>query len=78
MKNELRYYIEHTLELLNNNEEFVPSYLVLATKLPSGAIELSTNTSAFKEKLEYLLEAYDDDMHLISNSEVQLVQLMLV
>ena len=59
-------------------EPFVPTYLVTAVKLPTGAIELAVNNANIPEKIDYILEAYDDNMHLKSNPEITMVQLMVV
>ena len=79
MENELRYYLKQMQEALKNDQEvFVPTYLVTAVKLPTGAIELSVNTENIPEKIEYILEAYDDEMALKTNPDILMVQLMVV
>lgn len=59
-------------------EPFKPTYLVTAVKLPSGAIELAVNNTGIAEKIDYILEAYDENMHLKSNPEIVMQQLMVV
>lgn len=90
--NELRYYLEimkATMaapavglvsddETVEHVEPFKPTYLVTAVKLPSGAIELAVNNTGIAEKIDYILEAYDENMHLKSNPEIVMQQLMVV
>ena len=54
------------------------TYLVVAVKLPTGAIELITNTQKIESKCEYYLHAYDDDFRLLANKNIQVVEYMLV
>lgn len=86
--NELRYYLnimkqemqEPTPEekSLGLTARFKPTYLVTAVKLPTGAIELAVNNANILEKIDYILEAYDDNMHLKTNPAIEMVQLMVV
>lgn len=85
--NEMRFYIMQILDVMaeptdeekvEGHEPFKPSYIVTAVKLPTGAIELAVNTEKITEKLEYILEAYDDEMHLKTNPEVVMQNLMVV
>lgn len=79
MENELRYYLKQMQEALKNDQEvFVPTYLVTAVKLPTGAIELAVNTENIPEKIEYILDAYDENMALKTNSDIIMVQMMVV
>jgi len=88
MENELRYYLniikqtmqEPTEEDKNAGitEQFKPKYLVTAVKLPTGAIELAVNTENIAAKIDYILDAYDEDMHLKTNPEIQMSNLMVV
>lgn len=83
MENELRYYLKMMRDCMEpeNNEDtnvFKPTYLVTAVKLPSGAIELAVNNTAIKEKIDYILEAYDEDMRLKTNPAIEMQQLMVV
>ena len=75
MENELRYYLKLIKEKLS---EFTPTYIVTAVKLPNGAIELATNTANIADKIDYILEAYDDDMRLKTNTEIQMTNLMVI
>ena len=94
MENELRYYLgeikkamtEPTMEERANaelydeqvREAFKPRYIVTAVKLPTGAIELAINTENIAEKIDYILEAYDQDMQLKTNTSVVMQNLMVV
>ena len=77
MENEIRFYLKAILEVIDT-EEFKPQYIVTAVKLPTGAIELAVNTNQIKEKIEYILKAYDEDMHLKTNDCIEMVQVMVV
>lgn len=84
MENELRYYLNIIKAGLKapttEGEEptLKPTYLVTAVKLPTDAIEITVNTSNIEQKIEYILEAYDDDMKLKSTPEIQMTNLMIV
>lgn len=56
---------------------FVPTYLVTAVKLPTGAIELAVNTQNIAEKIDYILEAYDENMQLKTNPEIIMQNVLL-
>ena len=55
-----------------------PTYFVYVVKLPNGAIELITNTQKIMEKINYILSAYDDDMLLKTNSNVEIINWLIV
>lgn len=88
MDNEIRYYLNIIKATMKEPSEedkqagitecFVPTYLVTAVKLPTGAIELAVNNTGIAEKIDYILEAYDESMHLKTNPAVEMVQLMVV
>ena len=88
MENELRYYLGIMKAAMQEPSEedkaagiteyFKPKYLVTAVKLPTGAIELAVNTENIPEKIDYILEAYDDEMRLKSNQAIQMSNLMVV
>lgn len=94
MENELRYYlgvIKHAMEPVSAEEaqqimngihpernQLVPQYIVTAVKLPNGAIELAVNHDKILEKIDYILGAYDEDMRLKTNPEVEMKNLMVV
>lgn len=86
--NELRYYLNTMVHLMEEPDaeekalgleaEFKPTYLITAVKLPTGAIELAINNDNILDKINYILDAYDDDMRLKTNPAIQMVQLMVV
>ena len=53
------------------------TYLVVAVKLPTGAIELITNTTNLVNKADYYVTAYDDDFRLKNNKDIQIVGYMI-
>lgn len=53
-------------------------YLVVAVKLPTGAVELIVNTDNLMEKAQYYGTAYDDYFQLRTNPMVQVVDYLLV
>ena len=77
MQNELRYYLEVIEESIDKGE-FKPTYIVTAVKLPTGAIELAVNTTAIPEKINYILEAYDEEMHLKTSTDIVMQNIMVV
>ena len=54
-----------------------PKVLVTAVELPTGAIEIITNTEAIPEKIEYIKENYNKDF-VHANGQVKIVGYMLV
>lgn len=84
MENEIRYYLRQIKAAMaesaedEQREAFKPTYIVTAVKLPTGAIELAVNNTNIEQKIDYILGAYDDDMKLKTNSEIQMINLMVV
>ncbi len=82
MENEIRYYLKQMLACMEPEEgfeeTFKPTYLVTAVKLPTGAIELAINNTNIKEKIEYILEAYDEEMCLKTNPAIMMQNIMVV
>jgi hypothetical protein len=62
----------------HNFEQHDVKYLVVAIKLPTGAIELIANTDQINSKVEYYKNAYDDNFCLKTNPAIQIVGYMLV
>lgn len=77
MENELRFYLGEIKKAIEA-ETFTPAYIVTAVKLPTGAIELAVNNTNIVEKIDYILEAYDEDMRLKTNTEVVMQNLLVV
>jgi len=67
---------EQLLTVAKTIEE--PKVLVVAVQLPTGAIEIITNTTNIDSKLEYYATMYDDEFRLLSNPEVRIVGAMIV
>lgn len=76
MEHELRFYLNLIKKEINKG--FEPKYIVTAVTLPNGAVELATNTTNIEEKIDYILEAYDDNMRLKTNNEIYMSNLMVV
>ena len=58
--------------------ELTPSHLVTAVQLPTGAVEIAINTEKITEKLQYMLDAYDENMRLKTNPNVCMLNVMVV
>lgn len=67
---------EQLLAVAETIEE--PKVLVVAVELPTGAIEIITNTSNIDSKLEYYTTMYDDEFRLLTNPKVRIVGTMIV
>lgn len=84
MENELRYYLNVIKRAITEKESdedqpsFKPSYIVTAVKLPTGAIELAVNNDHIVEKIDYILEAYDEEMRLKTNPDIVMQNIMVV
>lgn len=79
MENEMRFYLKKIREtILSEENDYKPTYFITAVRLPSGAIELAVNTTEIVEKIDYILEAYDEEMRLKTNTEIRMEQLMVV
>ena len=55
-----------------------PKVLVVAVELPTGAIEIITNTTNIDSKLEYYTTMYDDEFRLLTNPKVRIAGAMIV
>lgn len=79
MENEIRYYLGQIKKAMEAEEDaFEPQYIITAVKLPTGAIEIAVNNKEIAKKIEYILEAYDDDMHLKTNQDIVMQNIMIV
>lgn len=47
--------------------------LICIVELPSKALETIINTTQIQEKIDYILNAYDDNMHLKANPDIRIV-----
>lgn len=52
--------------------------LISAVKLPTGAVEVITNTTQIAAKTDYYTKAYDDEFKLKTNPEVQIIGYMII
>lgn len=77
MENEIRYYLKAIKQAIESGE-FTPQYIVTAVKLPTGAVELAINNNKIVEKIDYILDAYDDNMCLKVNTSVVMQNIMVV
>lgn len=77
MENEIRFYLKAIKEPIASGD-FTPSYIVTAVKLPTGAIEIAVNDKNIVEKIDYILNAYDDDMRLKTNTDIVMQNIMIV
>lgn len=55
-----------------------PQVLAVAVKLPTGPIETIVNYQGLGVKINYYMNAYDDDFRLKVNESIQIVGYMLV
>lgn len=81
MENEIRYYLKQIracMEEKDGMEPFKPQYIITAVKLPTGAIEVAVNNTMIAEKIDYILEAYDEEMCLKTNADIQMQNIMVV
>lgn len=65
-------------KLLTNKDVKAITYLVLAIELPNGAKELITNTNNIEEKLSYIDSAYDENLVMKNNSNIRILEWMVV
>ena len=66
------------IKMLNKiREGYEPKYLVVAVELNTGAIEFITNTNLIRSKIEYYLNAYDDNMQLKANNAIKIKDIMV-
>lgn len=77
MEHEIRFYLKAIKEAIDSGD-FEPTYIVTAVKLPTGAIELAINDKNLVEKIDYILNAYDDEMRLKANTDVEMQNIMVV
>lgn len=83
MENEIRFYLKQIKKAMTepteiNGKPFEPQYIVTAVKLPTGAIEIAVNSKEIASKIDYILEAYDDDMRLKTNTSIVMQNIMIV
>lgn len=67
-----------TLHEMAVAKAYEPRVVTVAVKLPSGAIEVITNTEDTLNKMTYYMSAYDDEFKLKTNADIQIVGCMVV
>lgn len=83
MENEIRFYLKQIKKAMAEPTEvdgkpFEPHYIVTAVKLPTGAIEIAVNDKEIASKIDYILDAYDDNMCLKTNTSIVMQNIMIV
>lgn len=73
----IREYLSEIKDMVSEDKAQI-SKIVTAVKLPTGAIEIAVNDQCLEQKLEYILSAYDDQMHLVSNNEITMIEAIVV
>lgn len=77
MENLIRHDLKLALETAKKTFN-KPKFIVAAVSLPTGAVELITNTEQIESKIEYYLSAYDEEMRLKTKSEIFIKAVMVV
>jgi hypothetical protein len=54
------------------------SLIVTVVLLPTGAREVITNYEKLQEKIDYLLNAYDDNLQLKACSDIKLLDFIIM
>lgn len=63
----------------NLDKESKPlSLVVTVVKLPTGALEVITNTQFLIEKIRYILDAYDENLRLKKCNDIELVDCIIL
>lgn len=83
MENEIRFYLKQIKKAMAeptevDGKQFEPQYIVTAVKLPTGAIEIAVNDKEIASKIDYILDAYDDNMCLKTNTSIVMQNIMIV
>jgi len=61
---EIMFYLSATKQAVETappENDITLSYLVVAIELPTGAIELQINSDKIMEKIDYILDNYDEE-----------------
>jgi hypothetical protein len=51
---------------------------ILVIELPNGGLETITNYQNLYEKMDYIVEAYDNDLKLKNNPNIQIIDFILL
>ncbi len=77
MENDLRVYLRQVQKAIRE-DNFKPTYIVTAVRLPTNSIELAVNSDSISAKVNYILHAYDDDLRLRTNNRIVMENIMVV
>lgn len=55
-----------------------PRVITVSVELPSGAVEIITNTQHIEDKILYYMENYDGNFRLVHNPNVKIIGFMIV
>jgi hypothetical protein len=78
VKNKTRHELDLELENIYREGGGYLTHVITVTKLPTGAHEVQVNTEELPAKLQYISMAYDQDMRLRSNPQIQIMGLLIV
>jgi hypothetical protein len=65
-------------KFINETQKKDIKYLIVAVKLPTGAIEVITNTQEIGTKIEYYTNAYNEEFKLKTNTNIEIINFMIV
>lgn len=72
----LRARLNQVRTALDSGEEF--RALIAVIQLPTGAVEVITNTTNISDKVDYYLNSYGEDMRLKTCPDVKIIGLLIV
>lgn len=77
MYNLKQQFLEKSKTLKEKNGKF--NALVVAVRLPTGNVELITNSGdGVESKIDYYKNAYDDNFILKANAQISIIDFMLI
>ena len=72
----LRAHLNLVRTALNVGEEF--RVLIAVIQLPTGAVEVITNTTNISDKVNYYMNSYGEDMRLKACPDIKIIGLLIV
>lgn len=66
------------LQKYQNTKDNPLRIIVFAIKLPTGAIETIVDYEKLESKLDYVLNAYDDDLKLKTNPDIRILDCIIL
>lgn len=72
----LKERFNHDIALLVATNDSL-NVVVVAVRLPTGAVEVITNTTSLWNKLEYYQKAYDNEFKLKTNMDIKIIGYMI-